>query len=392
MQSFDVAERRRRLAVRHRLAAGTRDGDVVAAARSVVALHGTDPGSMFVAAWARTEGLAVGDVEQALYDDRSLVRVLAMRRTVFAVPTDDVPAVLGGAGDDVAREERRKLVAALVSSGTPEPQRWLDELERIALTHLAEAGEVTATELAAVDDRLAGSVTLAPGTRNETSVKIAGRLLLILSAEGRVVRARPRGSWTSTQFRWSTLDAWAPRAATTLDPVEAEAALARLWLARFGPALPDDLTWWTRWTKTRTRRALAAAGAVEVDLDGQVGVALPDDLGPTPPVEPWTALLPALDPTTMGWKARDWYLGEHGPALFDTTGNAGPTIWVDGRVVGGWAHLPSGDIAMRLLDDIGTEARRTLEEQAEELQKKLGAVHLKPRGRRPHPLERDLLT
>ena len=391
MQRFDPDERRRRLGVRHRLAAGTRDGDVVAAAACVVALHGTDPGSTFLAAWARTQGAGVAEVERALYDDRSLVRVMAMRRTVFVAPTADVPVLVAGAGDDVARDERRKLVALLAAGGVADPLAWLAQVEPVALAVFAELGDVTPADLVAADERLAATVVLAPGTRNETTVRLASRLLTVLAADGTIVRGRPRGSWTSMQFRWSTLDRWAPAAAAVLDPLEAEAALARRWLARFGPAAEADLTWWTRWTKTRTRRALAAVRAVEVDLGGTPGLALPDDLEPTPDVEPWGVLLPALDPTTMGWKQRDWYLGEHGKALFDVNGNAGPTVWWDGRVVGGWAHQPSGEITLRLLDDVGAEAAAVLQAQAHRLADRIGDVRLTARARGYSPVEKQLL-
>ena len=74
--------------------------------------------------------------------------------------------------------------------------------------------------------------------------------------------------------------------------------------------------------------------------------------------EPWVALLPGLDPTTMGWKRRDWYLPPgHVPLLFDRNGNAGPAVWVDGRIVGGWVQRRNGEIATRLLDDVGREQR-----------------------------------
>jgi hypothetical protein len=391
MRTFDDDERRRRLGVRHRLAAGTRDDDVVAAAASVVALHGTDPGSTFLAAWARTDGVGVAEVEKALYDDRTLVRVMAMRRTVFVVPTDDAPVLMSGAGDDVARDERRKLVRLLAEGGVADPTSWLDEMEPVALAVFDELGDVTPADLVAADERLAATVVLAAGTRNETTVRLASRLLTVLAAEGKIVRGRPKGSWTSMQFRWSALERWAPSAAVVMDPVEAETHLARRWLARFGPAAEADLTWWTKWTKTRTRRALAAAGAVEVDLGGAPGIALPDDLEPTAPVEPWGALLPALDPTTMGWKDRDWYLADHGKALFDINGNAGPTVWWDGRIVGGWAHAPTGEIVMSLLDDVGAEAVSTLEAQAEALALRIGDVRLTARARGYSPVERTLL-
>lgn len=392
MREFDDNERRRRLGVRHRLAEGTRDSDVVAAAASVVALHGTDPGSTFLAAWARTDGTGVGDVERALYDNRTLVRVMAMRRTVFVAPTADVPVLIAGAADDVAREERRKLVKLLAESGIDDPATWLVDVEEVAHRVIADLGDITPADLATADERLATQVVIAAGTRNETTVRIASRLLTVLAAEGSVVRGRPRGSWTSMQFRWSALDLWAPSAAVALDPLEGEARLARLWLARFGPATEADLTWWTKWTKLRTRRALAAIGAVEVDLGGIPGLALPDDLEMTASVEPWGALLPALDPTTMGWKQREWYLGDHGAALFDINGNAGPTVWWDGRIVGGWAHLPSGEIAMTLLDDVGAEAAHVLESQAARLSEKIGDVRLTARARGYSPVEKALLA
>ncbi len=392
MQRFDDDERRRRLAVRHRLAAGTRDHDLVAAAASVVALHGTDPGSTFVSAWARcTDGLGVAEVERALYDDRTLVRVMAMRRTVFVAPAADVPVLLAGAADDVARDERRKLVALLSAGGIDEPDVWLRQVEQVAVDVIGRVGEATPADLVAADERLATTVVLAPGTRNENTVRVASRVLTVLGAQGRIVRGRPRGSWTSTQFRWSTLAGWSPAAAAMTDPLRAEGELARLWLARFGPAPESDLTWWTRWTKTRTRRALASIDAVEVDLGGGPAWALADDLEPTPDVAPWVALLPALDATPMGWKHRDFFLGDHGPALFDTTGNIAGTAWCDGRVVGGWAHLPSGRVAVRLLDDIGAEASAALESRAEHLAATIGDVRLTPRGRRASPLERELL-
>jgi hypothetical protein len=65
---------------------------------------------------------------------------------------------------------------------------------------------------------------------------------------------------------------------------------------------------------------------------------LPDDLEPVTLDKSWVALLPLLDSTVMGWRRREFYLGGHGPQLFDTSGNAGTTAWVDGGLVGAWAQ------------------------------------------------------
>jgi hypothetical protein len=132
------------------------------------------------------------------------------------------------------------------------------------------------------------------------------------------------------------------------------------------------------------RRALADVGAVEVDLAGRTGYLLPDDLEPADPVEPWGALLPALDPTTMGWTDRDWYLGPYKAQLFDTAGNAGPTVWWNGRIVGGWRQSDSGEVMLQLLEDVGSEAQETLDAEAARLTEWLGGERV--RLRYPSPM------
>ena len=97
------------------------------------------------------------------------------------------------------------------------------------------------------------------------------------------------------------------------------------------------------WPLRTTRQALADCGAVEVGLAVGPGWVAPDD-EPVGAAEPWVAVLPGLDPTTMGWKQRDWYLPEAAAEAFDSVGNGGPTLWVDGRIVGAWAQTRDGVI------------------------------------------------
>jgi hypothetical protein len=109
---------------------------------------------------------------------------------------------------------------------------------------------------------------------------------------------------------------------------------------------------------------------------------------PTTPAEPWAALLPGLDPTVMGWFERGWFLGAHRPLLFDRTGNAGPTVWWDGRVVGGWAQRKDGEVVHRVLEDVGADAEAAIAAEVAALAEWVGAVRLTPRFRTP--LEREL--
>jgi hypothetical protein len=390
MRRIGVEERRARLGVRHHLAAGARTG-VVEAARDLVGLHGTDPASVYLAARARMGDPRVAAVEQALYEDRALVRMLGMRRTMFIEPVELMPVVQAACTDAIAVQQRRLLLGMLAGAGlADDPAAWVEEVEKVALEALAARGEATATELAGEDPRLAQQIVVAAGKPYEGRQSVVTRILLLLAAEGRVVRGRPRGSWISGQYRWSVVDAWLPGGMASWSLADAQAELVRRWLAGFGPATIADVKWWTGLPMGQVRRAVAAAGAVEVDLDGTPGLVLADDLDPVPAPEPWVALLPALDPTTMGWAGRDFYLGPHRPALFDRNGNAGPAVWWDGRVVGGWAQRRTGEVVLRLLEDVGADATAAIDQDAARLADWLGPVRVTPRFRTP--LERELIA
>lgn len=393
MRQIGVAERRARLARRHRLAPEARADDPVQATRSVVALHGTDPSTVYLSAWARMTAGDVASVERALYHDRRLVRLLGMRRTVFVVPLDTAPVVQAACARDIAARERRKLVAMLTAAEVAEDvEAWLHDAEAAALRALDIRGEASAAELRTDDARLGTELVLARGKSYEGRQTVCSRVLFLLAAEGRVVRGRPLGSWTSSQFRWSPRQRWCPDGAADWATGDAEVELARRWLAAFGPATAADLRWWTGWTAAQTKRALRGVAPVEVDLDGAPGLVLADDLEPAPAVRPWAALLPALDPTPMGWTHRQWFLGEHGPRLFDQSGNASPTVWWDGRVVGGWAQRKDGEVVYRFLEDAGAEAVAAVESAAAELAGRLGAVRLTPRTRGASAVERELTS
>ncbi|MFG2319929.1 winged helix DNA-binding domain-containing protein [Streptomyces tendae] len=394
MRRIDAAERRARLGVRHRLAVAARAKNPVEVAGDLVVLHSTDPSSVYVATWARTNDGSVRDVEHALYEDRTLIRLLGMRRTVFVTTLDTAPVMQAACSQAVAARERRKLLGFLAESGVADDQEgvrtWLAETEDIAVRALAARGEATAAELAGDDPRLSTTVTLSAGKSYEGTQKVASRLLLLLAAEGRVVRGRPRGSWTSHQYRWAPLTDWSPGGLAEWDTHEAEEELARRWLRAYGPATADDLRWWTGWTKTQVKRVLTALEPVEVDLGGTTGLLLPDDLAETEKPEPWAALLPALDSTPMGWHERDWFLGDHGPRLFDRVGNIGPSLWWDGRIVGGWAQNGGGEIVCRFLEDVGSDAEAAVHAEAERLAVPLGDVRLTARTRGRTWLEDEL--
>ncbi|HEY2673641.1 MAG TPA: winged helix DNA-binding domain-containing protein [Rugosimonospora sp.] len=394
-----VEQRRARLTRRHHLAApatpagpagiaASGGGLVERVAEDLVALHSTDPATVFLALAARAP-VSPTDIERALYEDRTLMRMLGMRRTVFVVPTDLVAVVQESTMAAISARQRRLLLGLLAEAGVAkDPAAWLTEVEDSTIEALAGRGEATAATLSQDEPRLRTQVLVAPDKPYGGQINITSRLLLILAADGRIVRGRPRGSWISTQYTWSPIERWLPGGMPEWSPAAARVELARRWLAAFGPGTVEDIKWWTGWTVADVKRALAALDTVEVDLDGTAGVVLAQDTDPVPAAPPSAALLPALDPTVMGWAGRDWYVGGHRPALFDRTGNAGPTVWWDGRVVGGWAQRDGGEIAVRVLEDVGRDARDAIDAAAAATGAWLGDVRVTPRFRTP--LEREL--
>ncbi|MBB1159460.1 winged helix DNA-binding domain-containing protein [Amycolatopsis dendrobii] len=394
-----LAQRRARLGVRHHLAA--RATTVEEAVDGVVALHATDPASVYLSVWSRVRDVSVADVEDALYSRRTLLRILGMRRTVFVTDVATAGSVQAACSYDIAARQRRLLEKQLGTLGHPEnvprPGEWLDEVMASVEKALRARGTATAHQLADDEPRLRQQLLMAKGKPYESIGNVTSRVLFQLAAEGHIVRGRPRGSWQSTQYHWSPLTDWLESASGSgtgtkssgtadwpgLSEDEARAALARRWLHAFGPAPVADLRWWTGWTAGQTKKALTAVAPAEVDLDGEPAIALPGDLAPVGGPAPWIALLPALDPTAMGWQSRDWYLGQHRTALFDRSGNIGPTVWSDGRIVGAWAHRPSGEVAVRLLEDIGTEKTAEAESEAARLSAWLGEARVVPKFRTP---------
>ncbi len=392
MQRIGDEQRRARLALRHHLAPSARSADVVAVAGDLAGLHATDPATIVLSAGARLTVPALPALERALYADRTLLRILGMRRTVFVVPVELAPAIQAACARALARAERKRFAAMLEGAGiAADGERWLREAERETLAALCARGEASAKELAEDVPALRARITVAEGKPYEASQGAGSRVLFILAAQGQIVRGRPQGSWTSMMYRWAPAATWVPGGIAQLDADEAAAVLARRWLAAFGPATMTDLKWWTGWTVALCRRALAQVQTTEVALDGgATGLVLAGDEQPVRAPGPWAALLPGLDPTPMGWKQRDWYLGEHRDALFDRNGNVGPTVWWEGRIVGGWAQRADGEVVLRMLEDAGAGALAAIEDEAARLRAALGDLRVTPRFRTP--LERELVA
>lgn len=409
MIRWTVEQRRRRLVARQLAPTTDRPtGDTATSERirrlcaRLVGLHATDPVTVYLQVQARIPGVSADDVAAALYDDRTVVRTLAMRRTMFVVDPSDMPMFSAAIADKLADRELRRVAGWLEADGVADDGiAWMRGAGARVLRALVDHGPMTARQLKQQVPETATRVTAGTG-KWATEVTMASRLLGWLATTGEVVRGSPGGSLSSTNWSWAATASWLPGGAPADAPSTAEAAvdLACRYLAAFGPATFTDLQWWTGWTKTLTRRALRVVAPVVVEVaDGLGGFAeafaLPGDEQPDDvPFDAPVVLLPGLDLTPMGWKERGFYLGDHGGfpgPFFDGAGNVGPSIWHRGRMVGAWGQRPDGDIRWRLLDELSPDVVDRVSEQvpsvAAAIGDFLGDVHT---PRFPTPWQRAL--
>lgn len=351
--------------------------DVVGVADALVGLHATTASTVHLSVWARNQDVAPESVDAALYDERTLVKQLAMRRTLFVVSRPVLADAVGAVGSRVAASEKTTMMRDLRrDDGPADPEQWIADA-RDAVLHVLDGVELSAARVRKALPDFDIAIMRDVGKKYGGPSPMLPRVLNHLAARGDVVRGTNHAQWFTSRPGWTSMTSWlgGPLPAVTAD--EGHRRLVDRWLRSFGPGTEADLVWWLGSTKTAVRRALGALDVVEVTLSsGEIGYLHSDDVDPVAPVEPRALLLPALDPTTMGWRGRGFYLDDaFVPHLFDTTGNGGQTAWWDGRVVGGWVQ-EDDRVRVQLLTDVPPDGVRALEERADELAAWLGDVRL----------------
>ena len=313
------------------------------------------------------------DIDRALYDERSVVKQLAMRRTLFAFPRDLLPAVWGSASDRVARQLRTRLAKEVEANGIAKRRRGLaqPDVRRRCSAALAEDGPATTAELRERIPALARRLELAPGKAYGGSFPIAPRVLGTLAASGAILRGGNDGDWRVSRPRWTLTEDWLGGArATKPSPKPATASWSSAGCARFGPGTEADLVWWLG--RDQGRRTPGAGRA-------RRGGGRPRRRGRATCCPTTSTTCPSRSrgrrccrcstrPRWAGSSATSTSTRRTVPHLFDTNGNAGTTAWWCGRVVGCWVQDHDGVVLGRSsARDIGAEAMRALDAEAERL-------------------------
>jgi hypothetical protein len=389
------------MARRHLLSPDDRVDDTTAVVRALIALHATDPATVYLSVASRRREPSLDATDAAVLRSRSVVRQHAMRRTVWVMEPATATAAYSACTGQLARREWELFARLLADNGVAQPAEWIEQSKREAMRIIDELGTATARQVVAKAPHLNVPLQMAVGKQYAGVQGAHTRLVQNLGFDATIVRTSSTGSWVSGEFVWSTTMNWLGR--EIVDPHlsvrDASAALAILYLRAFGPVTTADLQWWAGWSGAQTKQAIADIEAIPVttDLDqtGTKGDAwvLADDIDPASPIGPWATILPSLDPTVMGWKQRDWYTGSHGAFgfdVFDRNGNAGNAIVADGAVVGTWAHKTDGTVVTHLFEKLSRDHQRQIDLSIERYRATVGDTIVKPRY--PAPLQAALLA
>jgi hypothetical protein len=347
--------------------------------RHSIGLHSTDYATPYLSARAR-----VGDFEPAplfarLSRGDGLVRVNAMRGTVHVVHVHDLPLIVAACGRRPA--ELKALSDRELAAGVA------------ALCEVLQDGPLGNHELKAA------LPSHAPTLR---------AWLLAAMAQGEVIRADGPHA-RSNRTRYALTRQWvAGYEPSELPAPEARRLLLLRAVHTFGPLTVDDLAWWLPAPKREVTAALVSDRELEhTEVEGVTywfGAALASVSAP-PRDGHGAWFLPYEDALLKAYLDRGWCLApglqkvifpmrlghwappdgaDPGPGPWpgpNATGEARPSIWWGGRVVGRWEEGESS-VQWQLHADVGAEGKAEIGASAAQLAKFLKDSGLQARVER----------
>jgi len=293
----------------------------------------------FLSLLARRPGLTLGDLDEALINDRSLVRATAFRGSMFLMPTEDYPLYF------------RALFDTLSTSGMSRLRsEGIDEVE---LSRLADRLRTADFSIQKSEKHIIE--LLYPGKERRPSDDVLRTLLRKLCDIGVLVRTTSKG-WKGNQFQYALAKHWLEGVELNLDNVEAaKLEVVRRYLRAYGPARFEDIVWWTGLSATDVRTLVEQLGreVVRFLVDGlgeglltlrevadttrKGGVAVPDRI----------LFLPLWDAYPLGWRDRTRVVDTRfAPWVYDPQGNTTSIIVEEGRAIGLWQFRDGDTITL----------------------------------------------
>ena len=338
-------------------------GSMLAVASRLCGLHAQVMSSAELTIWARVEDVHRKAVQRALWEERTLVKTWAMRGTLHLLPADELPV----------------WHAALSTSPRYlKPAQWHKHF-CITLEELDQLTEAVAT---ALDGRLVTREELGREVARITGLTALGTTIA-QSSWGTILRPAAFagnlcfGPSLGQRVRFTRPDTWLATSLAKVDPQIATRAVARRYLAAYGPATYHDLArWWNGGGVSTGRQWMASLGeeVSPVELDGRQAWMLAADAREACDIPPIRSvrLLPGFDQYVVGasYHAERLLPGDLRRQVYRPQGWISPVLLVNGRMLGTWRHEIKGSrIEVTIEPFVKTPAwvRRAAGQEAERL-------------------------
>lgn len=294
-----------------------RGGELRVASR-ICGLHAQVLSSAALSLWARVEGVTLEAFQRALWRERTLVKIWAMRGTLHLLPARDLPVYFGA-----LRTYTHYLTQGWVRYFGITRQ----EIELVTET----VGEVLRGRVL-TRDQLADAVVERTGAKKLGALLRQGWGVLLKPAAYRGQLCFAEGEGARVRFTH-------PGAVRQLAPQKALAELARRYLGAYGPATRDDFAlWWRQTSRVEAQRLIESLEVTAVEIEGARAYLLAGETQPAAELRS-VRLLPAFDPYVVGApRSGGLFAAAHKARIFRPQGWISPALLVDGHVEGVWRH------------------------------------------------------
>jgi hypothetical protein len=299
---------------------GNRGSDVVEVVRDLVGVQAQHMPAARMALRPRTTGVDAEGVRKAYNENRTLVRIWAMRSTLHMVAAEDVGWIVGLLGPVfAAADKRRRDQLGLHDDVLKKAVPTLHEI-------VAENGPITRADLV---QRL-GRKGISVGPETQGPAHLIGYAAMT----GFICRGPDVEKEEPT---YVVIKDWAGKQ-KQLDDDEALAELTRRYVASRGPVTPEDFKRWSGLPAKQARRGFDLVGEElsEVDAAGEPAWVASGTTRCKPRKEPSVVLVGLFDEYLLGYASRDLVVANRFAKRIQAGGFVKPAVLLDGRVVGTW--------------------------------------------------------
>jgi len=343
----------------------TRINNIVKITEDIGGLHATNSTTPYLSLFARTKSFQRKDLDNELYRKRHLGKVRYVRATVYVLPRQMIPIAFCAGRSTIKSYAEKYTEYHGISK--KEYQRTSKQILDILKGKNKNVKEIK--------DAL------------DNKTKIA-QIVNLLCDSGQLIRGLPKAGWESNLHTYHRMDDYFPDLDLfSFKEKEAKKILVKQYIDSFGPVTENDISWWTKFTKTEVWRIIKELEdqVTPMDFSGfkdpyfilaSQGKSLQSiKIGKEHTIN----LLPTLDSFIMGYKERERYLDlDYYEYVFDRSGNGVSSILMNGKIIGIWdfAEEPKPMVKLFFFEDLKKDVRRKILSIAKNIGKFIAGVEV----------------